>query len=254
VTGDAVHMTNNPWVFSIKQLKQALGVKRCLVINDFNALALSLPVLEPSDRYAVGGGLAVDGAPVALIGPGTGLGVSGLLMSPTGPCHALSGEGGHVTLAAADEQESALLSVLRRHFRHVSAERVISGPGLVELYRAVCELDGRMALNFSPSDVSAVAKAGTNPDCVASVNYFSSFLGNVAGNLALTLGARGGVYVGGGVVPLLGQAFNALLFRQRFEDKGRFKDYLAPIPTWIITASTPALIGVSRALDLMPAD
>ncbi|MFZ4481880.1 MAG: glucokinase [Rhodoferax sp.] len=254
VTGDSVRMTNNPWYFSIEQLKHSLGVKRCLVINDFTALAMSLPALESCDRYAVGGGAAIQGAPIALIGPGTGLGVSGLLMSGAGHYCALSGEGGHATLAAADEHESALLTLLRRRHHHVSAERIVSGPGLVELYCGVCELEGRAALDLQPADVSAAAQAGTNQDCVASINCFSSFLGNVAGNLALTLGAHGGLYVGGGVVPALGAAFNAILFRQRFEDKGRFRDYLAAIPTWIITAPTPALLGVSRALDLMQAD
>jgi glucokinase len=118
----------------------------------------------------------------------------------------------------------------------------------------VCELRGHQALDLRPTDISAAAQTGNDPDCVACSNYFSSFLGNVAGNLALTLGARGGLYVGGGVVPLLGHAFNASLFRQRFEDKGRYREYLSAIPTWIITASTPTLMGASRALDLLPAD
>lgn len=253
VTGDAVRMTNNSWTFSIKELERALGVKRCLVINDFTALAMSLPALRASDLWAVGSATAIEGAPIALIGPGTGLGVSGLLMSDSGHYLALSGEGGHATLAPADERESALLTCLRTRFGHVSAERVLSGPGLVDLYRAICEIDGRSPLELSPADVTAAAKTGANADCLASAHYFASFLGNVAGNLALTLGARGGLYVGGGVVPQLGQAFNASLFRQRFEEKGRFRDYLAPIPTWIITASTPALIGASRALDRIAA-
>jgi len=251
VTGDTVRMTNNAWQFSIRELQQSLGVQRCLVINDFTALAMSLTALGPADMQQIGGGAAIDGAPVALIGPGTGLGVSGLLLSDhANPC-ALSGEGGHVTVAAADDAEAALLARLRDRFSHVSAERVLSGPGLVDLYRAVCERDGRDALDLNPSDITTAAQAGSNPDCVASADYFASFLGNVAGNLALTLGARGGLYIGGGVVPLLGEAFNAALFRQRFEEKGRFQDYLQAIPTWLITASTPALVGASRALDLM---
>ncbi len=254
VTGDAVRMTNSPWNFSIEQLKQGLGLKRCVVINDFTALALSLPALAQTDLQAIGNGVAVQGAPIALIGPGTGLGVSGLLKSAAGHYCALSGEGGHVTLAAADEHESALLSALRRRFHHVSAERVLCGAGLVELYRAVCELDGRAPLDLSPSDISAAARNGTNPDCVAGVDHFTSFLGNVAGNLALTLGALGGLYIGGGVVPRLGAAFNAKLFRQRFEDKGRYRDYLSAIPSWIITAQAPALLGASLALDRLPPD
>jgi glucokinase len=253
VTGDVVSMTNNSWVFSIAELKQSLGVQHCLVINDFTALAMSLPALAPTDLRTVGSGMAVDGAPVALLGPGTGLGVSGLIQTANAQTLALSGEGGHVTLAPADDLESAILSRLRARFGHVSAERVLSGPGLVDLYRAVCELGGREARPLSPADVTEAAIAGDDKDCVNTAGLFTSFLGNVAGNLALTLGARGGLYIGGGIVPLLGEAFSAGLFRQRFEDKGRFQSYLCTIPTWIITASTPALIGASRAMDLIPA-
>ena len=254
VTGDVVHMTNNPWTFSIKELKQSLGLKHCLLLNDFTALALSLPALAASELRSVGGGVAVAGAPIALIGPGTGLGVSGLLRSAGGQYCPLSGEGGHATLAAADERESALLSVLRGRFGHVSAERLLSGPGLVELYRASCELHGRTARNLTPAEVSAAALDASDPDCIASAHHFVAFLGTTAGNLALTLGALGGLYIGGGVVPRLGAAFNAGLFRQRFEDKGRYQDYLRAIPCWIITASAPALLGASRALDLLATD
>ncbi len=252
VTGDTVRMTNNSWTFSIAQLKQSLGLDHCLVINDFTALAMSLPALTVSDLRCVGNGTAVDGAPIALLGPGTGLGVSGLVRTGVVHYSALSGEGGHVTVAATDDRESALLSLLRARFGHVSAERVLSGPGLVDLYRVACELDGRVAQSLEPADVTSAAITGADQDCVNAANLFASFLGNVAGNLALTLGARGGLYIGGGVVPLLGSAFNEDLFRQRFEEKGRFKAYLGEIPTWIITASTPALVGASRALDMSP--
>ena len=254
VTGDVVHMTNNPWTFSIKELQQSLGLRHCLLLNDFTALALSLPGLAASELRSVGGGVAVAGAPIALIGPGTGLGVSGLLRSAGGQYCPLSGEGGHATLAAADERESALLSVLRGRFGHVSAERLLSGPGLVELYRASCELHGRTARNLTPAEVSAAALDASDPDCIASAHHFAAFLGTTAGNLALTLGALGGLYIGGGVVPRLGAAFDEALFRQRFEDKGRYQDYLRAIPCWIITASAPALLGASRALDLLVAD
>ena len=254
VTGDEVRMTNNPWSFSISELKQSLGVKHCLLLNDFTALAMSLPGLTASDLCPIGGGVAIAGAPIALIGPGTGLGVSGLLPAADGRYCALSGEGGHVTLAATDEREAVLLSLLRRRFGHISAERLLSGPGLVELYRVSCELHGRTPIDMTPPEVSLAASSASDPDCVASARYFAALLGTVAGNLALTLGARGGLYIGGGVVPRLGAAFNGALFRQRFEDKGRFQDYLRAIPCWIITASTPALLGASRALDLLPAD
>ena len=253
VSGDEVRMTNHPWTFSIRELQRRLGVERCLVINDFTALALSLPALGAADLLAIGGGAAVAGTVIGLLGPGTGLGVSGLMPLAGGGWSALSGEGGHVTLAAADAREAAVLALLRARFGHASAERALSGPGLVNLYHALCQLDGALPAPLQPTDVSTAAIDGSDAHCVAAVALFASLLGNVAGNLALTLGARSGIYLGGGVVPRLGPAFDAALFRQRFEDKGRFAGYLAAVPTWLITAATPALTGVARALDTLPA-
>ena len=253
VTADRVQMTNNNWAFSIAALKRSLGAERCLVINDFTALAMSLTALAPGDLRAFGTGRAVAGAPMALLGPGTGLGVSGLLPQGDGRWSALSGEGGHVTLAATDEHEAAILAVLRQRFGHVSAERVLSGAGLVNLYGALCAVHGVAAPELSPSGVTDAALDGTDALCVQAVQRFTAFLGNAAGNLALTLGARGGVYIGGGIVPRLGEHFDAALFRQHFESKGRFADYLKAMPTSVITAAAPALIGASNALDLMPA-
>jgi glucokinase len=252
VAGDRVTMTNGSWSFSIAELERALGLERCLVINDFTALALSLTELQPSDLRPIGGAAPMHGAPMALLGPGTGLGVSGLLPNANGGWSALDGEGGHVTLAATGDHEAEVLSVLRRWFGHVSAERVVSGSGLVNLYEAVCELDGVAAQAPTPADISAAAIAGTDRRCTEAARLFAGFLGNVAGNLALTLGARGGVYLGGGVVPHLGTAFDEGVFRRQFEDKGRFAAYLKPVPVWLITAVAPALIGASRALDLLP--
>jgi glucokinase len=253
VTGDEVRMTNHHWRFSIAELKRQLGVERCLVINDFTALAMSLTALGADDLRTVGGGPGVPGQPVALLGPGTGLGVSGLLPAAGGGWSPLSGEGGHVTLAAADSLESEVLTLLRSRHGHVSAERVLSGSGLVNLVEALAALEGESAPDLQPADVSRAAVDRSDPRCVRAARLFASFLGNVAGNLALTLGARGGVYVGGGIVPKLGDAFDVEVFRRRFEDKGRFSAYLQPVPTWIIVATTPALIGATRALDLMPA-
>jgi glucokinase len=252
VTGDQVSMTNHPWSFSVAELKRLLGLERCLVINDFTALAMSLAALGANDLRSIGGGQAVTGAPVALLGPGTGLGVSGLQPIAGGRWSPLSGEGGHVTLAVADDAEAEIVALLRRRFGHVSAERVLSGPGLVNLCDALCALEGVAPQGRTPADVVRGAVDGTEARSVRAVRLFASFLGNVAGNLALTLGARGGVYIGGGIVPRLGAAFDQTTFRKRFEEKGRFAAYLRPIPTWVITAATPALLGASRSLDLMP--
>jgi glucokinase len=252
VTADRVSMTNHHWSFSIAELKHALGAERCLVINDFTALAMSLTALAPSDLRQIGTGTLVPGATMALLGAGTGLGVSGLVPQGAGRWSAISGEGGHVTLAATDDHEAAILAVLRQRFGHVSAERVLSGAGLVNLYGALCALSGAAGRALSPSDVTDAALDGSDPLCAQAVQRFTAFLGNAAGNLALTLGAHGGVYIGGGIVPRLGAHFDGVLFRQHFEAKGRFVDYLKVMPTHVITAAAPALVGASNALDLMP--
>jgi glucokinase len=251
VVGDRVQMTNHHWAFSIEEMRQGLGLERLLVLNDFTTLAMSLPSLTSEDLRQVGGGQAVAGAPRALLGPGTGLGVSGLLWSDNGKLVPVNGEGGHVTLAAATDREADVLSRLRQRFGHVSAERALSGPGLVNLHDALCELEGVAPPSLTPAEVAEAALAGRDGRCEEALELFCSFLGNVAGNLALTLGARGGVYIGGGIVPRLGERFERSVFRQRFEDKGRFRAYLADIPTWVVRAANPALLGAARALDEM---
>ena len=255
ITGDQVQMTNHHWRFSIAGLQAALGVERLLVVNDFEALARAVPEIGDDARHAIGAGVAVAGANLAVIGPGTGLGVSGLVADGRGGWSLVVGEGGHATLAAASAREASLLAVLRERFGHVSAERAVSGPGLVNLYEAVCALDGTSAETLEPADVIAkglAGLAGSDPSrnqCQEALTAFASLLGSVAGNLALTLGARGGVYIGGGIVPRLGGQFERLPFRARFEAKGRFRSYLEAIPTWVITADSPALLGAARALD-----
>jgi glucokinase len=252
ITGDRVQMTNSHWSFSISALRDELGFKRLIVINDFTALALALPDLASAELRQLGGGSVVPGAAVGLVGPGTGLGVSGLLPGPTpGVWVPLQGEGGHVTLAAVDEREAAVLGVLRERFGHASAERAVSGMGLEALHAALTAIDapGTTLSSLPASEITARALAGADPHCAEAVRLFCSFLGNVAGNLALTLGARGGVYIGGGIVPRLGTLFDASPFRERFEAKGRFRDYLSQIPVFVIHASvSPALLGAARAL------
>jgi glucokinase len=256
ITGDQVQMTNHHWRFSIAALQATLGVERLLVLNDFEALAHAVPGLGAGELRAVGAGVAVAGGNLAVLGAGTGLGVSGLVADGRGGWVAVVGEGGHVTLAAGSAREASLLAVLRERFDHVSAERALSGPGLVNLYEAVCALDGEAARTLEPADVMthALARGATHdPQCLEALTTFAALLGNVAGNLALTLGARGGVYIGGGIVPRLGTQFDALPFRARFEDKGRFRGYLEAIPCWVITADAPALLGAARALESLAA-
>jgi len=247
ITGDQVAMTNHPWRFSIRELGERFGFARLEVINDFTALALALPRLQPEDRLAVGGGGAVTGTPIGVLGPGSGLGVSGLVPSKSGWIP-LTGEGGHATMAPASDRESAVLDRMRQHFDHVSAERILSGPGLVNLYNTVAQLDGVPARGYAAPQITDLATRAADPLCVETLAIFCAMLGTMAGNLALTLGARGGVYIGGGIVPRLGQTFIASSFRERFEAKGRFRSYLEAIPTFVVTHPLPAFLGCTALL------
>ena len=251
IVGDHVQMTNFRWSFSIEAVRKELGFERLLFINDFTALALSLPSLQPEHLRRIGtAGTADPKGAIGLLGPGTGLGVSGLLHDTAGHLVPLGGEGGHVSLASANAREDAVIAVLRDRFGHASAERALQGAGLVAVYEALCKIDGVPSASLDPAGVTAAAMAGSDARCVEVVELFFAFLGSVAGNLALTLGARGGVYIGGGIVPRLGDWIDRSAFRERFVAKGRFREYLDGIPTWLIHAETsPALIGAARALD-----
>ena len=254
ITGDTVKMTNNDWSFSIAEMQCELGLERLHVLNDFTALALALPILQPGELVQFGGGACVAGAPMALLGPGTGLGVSGLLNPGPGQHWiALAGEGGHATLPAQNEREEQVIGVLRRRFGHVSGERAVSGPGLLALYEAVCVLDGLQPLALTPSAVMDLALAypgaSHHGPCAEALQLFCAFLGTLAGDLALTLGARGGVFIGGGIAPRIGARFAGTPFRERFEAKGRFSAYLGAIASFVIDADTsPALRGADQSL------
>ena len=247
VAGDEVRMTNHPWSFSISGLRQRLGFSRLAVINDFTAQALALPHLKDGDRVAVGGGKALAGYPIGVLGPGSGLGVSGLVPAAK-KWLPLTGEGGHATMAPYTDRESAVLGVLRRHLDHVSAERVLSGPGLVNLYGALAAVDGVPARQYTAAQITDEAIGKDDALCRETTAMFCAMLGTVAGNLALTLGAKGGVYIAGGIVPRLGERFAASPFRERFEAKGRFHDYLEAIPTHVVTHNLPAFLGCAAAL------
>ena len=247
VTGDQVTLTNHTWTFSIEALRRYVGLKRLRVINDFTANALAIPHLGESDRIQIGLGSPVSDAPIGLIGPGTGLGVSALFPTRSGAVP-IPAEGGHVTMAPANAQESAVLNLMRRRFDHVSAERVLSGPGLVNLYAALCELSAVPAASFTPAQITNPRIWDEDPRTREATAMFCAMLGTMAGNLALTLGARGGVYVAGGIVPRLGAYFAQSAFRARFQAKGRLRSYLAAIPTYVIARPLPALLGAAALL------
>jgi glucokinase len=247
VTGDRVELTNARWRFSVAESEAALGLRRLNVVNDFSALALSLPYLRGGDLEQIGGGEVVGNEAKAVIGPGTGLGVSGLVWSGRAWIP-LRSEGGHATFSPADERERDVARVLSRRYGHLSCERILSGGGLVNIYEALAELADREGTTLTPPEITNRALAGSDDLCREAVGIFCDALGTAAGNLALILGARGGVYVGGGIVPRLLPLLRRSEFRARFEDKGRLADYVRQIPTYMILREHAGLLGAAAAL------
>lgn len=252
VAGDQIELTNAHWSFSRAGTQAELGLDALLALNDFEALALSLPRLQ-AGQLRPWPGVALGAPPegmLAVIGPGTGLGVAGVVHARQGwlalPC-----EGGHATLSAADTFESELLAHVRREYAHVSAERLLSGIGLPTLHAAVLGVNGRPGAPAKLATEQIVERglAGSDPLCSQTLDVFCALLGGFAGNVALTLGSRGGVYIGGGIVPRLGERFFSSRFRERFEAKGRFQGYLAEIPTALITDTLAALSGAALAIE-----
>jgi glucokinase len=243
VRGGVAQLTNLAWTIDSTQLLSQFGANRATLINDFVALAFAVPQLSAEDRVQIGGTAPVTEATIGVLGPGTGLGVAGLT-SFEDRWVPISSEGGHVTLPAVNAREGQIIDQLRRRYGHVSAERVLSGPGLVTLYETVT---GREHCNLTPTEISRMAIDG-EPQAKEVLDLFFALLGTVAGNLALTLGARGGIYLGGGILPKLRAQLVQSGFRQRFESKGRFEEYLSEIPVFLITADTPALVGLNYYL------
>lgn len=248
VHGDTIKLTNSPWSFDRGSVARALGIEKLWILNDFEALALSLPTLTVSEYQLIGAVTPAACLPMIAIGPGTGLGVAGVIPSSHGWI-AVPGEGGHATLAAADDFEAEILRAARGEFSHVSAERLLSGIGLPVLLRAVCAVQGVPKVDLPAEEISAQGASGRDPQCRTTMELFFAFLGSFAGNVALTFGARGGVFIGGGIVPKLADFLLNSRFRERFEAKGRFQPYLASIATATITTPYAALRGLAGAMD-----
>jgi glucokinase len=240
-------MTNYHWRFSIEQMRQRLGLQTLVVVNDFTALAMSLPRLAPQQRRQVGGGLARERSVVGVLGAGTGLGVSGLIPAGDGWV-ALGTEGGHTSFSPRDEREIAILRYGLTQYSHLSHERLLSGPGLELIHRALRDHAGLAPEPLAAPEITRRALEGRDALCAETLEAFCSVMGNVAGNLAVTLGALGGIYIGGGIVPRLGSYFDRSPFRARFEDKGRFSDYVKGIPTYVVTAEHATFVGASAIL------
>ncbi|MDO8290336.1 MAG: glucokinase [Parvibaculum sp.] len=252
----AIAMTNCPWDVSVASLARATGVAHPVLMNDFAALALAVPHLTSHDLFDFGGAAADPAAAIAIVGPGTGLGVGALMPTGDGAYVAIPGEGGHVDITATTPRELAVVEQLMKAYGRVSIERVLSGPGLVSLYMALNALAGqRVDTPPSAFDIATRARDGKSPLASEAVSLFCGWLGATAGNLALTLGARGGIYIGGGIVPgwlaadkvSETQLFDTSLFQHHFLNKGRLRNWLAQIPIRVITRPDPALLGLAHA-------
>jgi len=247
ISGDFIRMTNRDWQFSTDEVRRALGLSTLLIVNDFTALAMALPGFQPKDLLQIGGGAAQTHAVSGVLGPGTGLGVSGVIPTIDGFV-TLGSEGGHVNFAPSDEREFAILQYAWREWKHVSNERLISGPGIELIYRALAQRNGVEAPARSTAEIMAAALDAGDALCLEVLETFAGMLGSAAANLAVTLGAFGGIFIGGGIVPRMSEWFAQSPFRARFEAKGRFTDYIAQIPTYVIMTPNPALHGVSAIL------
>lgn len=247
VAGERIRMTNHHWLFVPQAIRKAFGLQALTLCNDFSALALAIPHLSPSEKRQVGGCRPVEGGATGVLGPGTGFGVSGLVMTK-GEWTPLETEGGYVNFAPANEVECRILEFAWREHAHVSVERLLSGIGLHIVYRALCEQAAVLPTALDVPEIIRRGLAGECEQCSATIDTFCAMLGTAAANVALTLGAVGGIYIGGGIVPRLGARFDTSGFRARFEAKGRFSSYLAQIPTYVITAEYPAFKGLSAKL------
>jgi glucokinase len=248
VSGDEFIFTNNHWRLSRKAFCENLGLSDLLLINDFTAMALGMTRLRDGELIEVCEGQSDAGRARLVIGPGTGLGVATLLPLQDGGWRALPGEGGHVCLPIGTAREAALWARLHDKFGHVNAEAILSGGGLLELYRSSCALDGEPLKLTTPAEVTAAALAG-DAYAAAVLEQFCVWLGRIAGDNVLTTGAQGGVYIAGGIVPRFVEFFMRSGFRQSFRDKGGMSRYFDKVPVWVVTAEYPGLEGAGVALQ-----
>ena len=248
VMGDQLKMTNHVWAPSIEKTRASLNLTSLQFINDYTALALALPFLTNEDCVQVGNSSATpEGQTMAVLGPGTGLGVSAVTRV-NNYWLPLQGEGGHVTYGPLDQRETDIIQIIRKQYDHISAERLVSGPGLSLIYQSIIELEGLRLETLDPKSIIENALQKNSTIAEETVSLFCAILGTIAGNLALTLGARAGVYIGGGIIPRLAEYFDTSPFRERFDSHGRFTQYLEKIPTYVIRSKYPALRGAAVAL------
>jgi glucokinase len=245
---EVIAFTNSHWQFTKSSLKQALGCDNLSVINDFEAVAHGITELGSEDLVQVGGQAPIANKAIGILGPGTGLGVAGLVHH-NDSYHVLDTEGGHADYAPIDEVQSAVVNRLRETYGRVSLERLLSGNGLLNIYTALCGIEDTEVIFTTPAEVVAGGLDSSDQRALQTLNIFCEGMGSAAGNLALTYGAKGGIYIAGGVIPRFQEFFINSGFRHKFEDKGRFVSYLQPIPVYLVTRSNLGLLGAAKKLQ-----
>ncbi|TDC45287.1 glucokinase [Actinomadura sp. KC345] len=245
VTAGTFHLTNAGWPKGTPEAVRAhLGLPHLEIINDFEALALALPRLDATGLVPIGSGLPPGDGIMAVVGPGTGLGVAGLVPTASG-WTPLPGEGGQVDIPAATDREIEVARLLRAERGSATAELLLSGDGLARIHRYLAEIDGADA---EPLTAQQVCERRDDPRCDETLRMFCALLGSLAGNVALTLGAQGGVFLGGGILPRIADVLRDSAFRDRFERKPPVEDYLRGIPTSLIVHPRPALAGAATRI------
>ena len=244
---EEIAFTNSHWHFTQSQLKELLGCQELFVINDFEAVAHGITELGDSDVVQVGGDKPVLSKPIGILGAGTGLGVAGLVPLAKG-YKVIDTEGGHADYPPTSDRMAAVVDVLREEYGRVSLERLLSGKGIFNIYRALCTINNIATAYETPAEVATAAQGGEDELALQSLNMFCSGMGSAAGNLALTYGAKGGIYIAGGVVPRFIDFFIQSDFRHKFEEKGRFVSYLKPIPIFIVVRENLGLLGAAKKL------
>lgn len=236
VLGGNVCMINRDWQFNAKTLGDELGCEAVRIINDFHAIAFALPSFNESNRREIGDAKNQRNGNIAVLGPGSGLGMAAWISDRENGA-AMCGEGGHITIAGRNGNEDLIIEKFRDRYGHCSAERVLSGPGLIALHDAMHDI--------SVATSEEISGNPNDPKCAATMRQFFAFLGSVAADLALITGAFGGVYIAGGIVPACVEQLIASDFRSRFEDKNRYREYMQSIPTYVVTDPFPGLRGLS---------
>lgn len=243
IVGERCLIINSGWIVDTRELRETFGFASARLVNDFEAIGWSIPLLQGEDIFQIGAGRREASAPAVVFGPGTGLGMACFLPTSGNPV-VIGSEGGHATMASGSGRDDIVIDRLRRKFGHVSIERVLSGEGIENLYYALADIGSACVPTRGAAEITKTATEGSCAVCRDAVDMFCAFLGAVGGNLALTFAARGGVYVAGGIVPRIADLVARSAFRERFVAKGRFRDYLESIGSFIIVHPNPAFVGL----------